>query len=233
MEKLKRMAQEYNITVTDEMIDQFKAYSEFLVEYNEKVNLTAITEPDEIIVKHFLDSIALLSVVDVKQGATVIDVGTGAGFPGIPLKIVRPDIRLTLLDSLNKRLVFIEELLDIIDVDAKLIHARAEDVSRETPFRDGYDLVVSRAVTNLPALVEYCLPYAEVGGRFVAYKGPDWEDEYKDSKKAISLIGGKFVKAHMLRLPDESERSLLEIKKIKETPKSYPRRGVKIARNPL
>lgn len=233
MNKLIELAEEYGITITSDMVKQFEDYSKFLIEYNEKVNLTAITDPEEIMIKHFLDSILIFSAMEIEEGATVIDVGTGAGFPGVPMKIVRPDIRLTLLDSLNKRIVFLEELTNKLDIQAKLIHGRAEDVGHETPFRDGYTLVVSRAVTRFPALAEYCLPFAKEGGHLVAFKGPDYEEELKESKKAIKLLSAKTKDVYSLKLPDGSERNLICIEKTGETSDKYPRQRVKITKNPI
>lgn len=220
--------------LVDEIVEnRFETYSDFLVHYNEKVNLTAITDPEEIKVKHFLDSIMLLTVLNIKKGATIIDIGTGAGFPGIPLKILRPDLRLTLLDSLNKRIIFLNLLCEKLDIESKMIHGRAEEVAMETPFRDGYDVVVSRAVSNLGALAEYCLPFAEVGGVFAAYKGPDYEEELDRSKHAIKLLGGKIKSVETIKLPGEQTRNIILIEKIEETPDKYPRQRINIAKNPL
>lgn len=233
MKRLKEYAKSYNIEITGEMLEKFQIYTDFMLEYNEKVNLTAITELEDIIVKHFLDSLMLLDTIEVKEGATLVDIGTGAGFPGVPLKIVRPDLRITLLDSVNKRLEFLRRLSEKLDLDFKIVHARAEQAAAESPFRDGYDIAVSRAVTVMPALAEYCLPFVSEGGYFVAYKGPDWEDEYETAKRAVKLLGCKMKSIKNIELPDGSQRNLLVIEKLTETPDKYPRQGVNIRKKPL
>lgn len=233
MKYIEAFCKEHQLPFTEKVQQDFQQYSDFLLEYNQNVNLTAITEPQEVEIKHFLDSLQLLAALEVKQGARLIDIGTGAGFPGVPLKIVRPDLALTLLDSLNKRLVFLEQLSEMLEQDNRFLHARAEQLAVETPFREGYDYVVSRAVSAFPALAEYCIPYVKPGGYFIAYKGPDWEQEYESAKKAITTLGGKLEKTHQCELPDGSKRALLLIKKVKQTPDKYPRQGVKIAKNPL
>lgn len=222
-----------NLTFTPEQTGNFQTYMELLVEWNEKINLTAITEPKEVAVKHFLDSLTVLSAVDIKPGTKVIDVGTGAGFPGIPLKIMCPDMKLTLLDSLNKRLIFLKEVCTALKIEASLVHARAEEGGRQKQLRENFDFATARAVAPLNLLCEYCLPFLKVGGTFVAMKGPNCTDEVKSAKKAISLLGCELIEQKELVLPDNSGRTLILIKKCKTTPDIYPRHGSKISKNPL
>ena len=230
---LEKWCLENNFTMTDSQKTNFEIYSKMLVEWNEKMNLTAITEVNEIAVKHFIDSISVLKYIDIKQGANVIDIGTGAGFPGIPIKIMRPDIHLTLLDSLNKRLIFLSELCKAMHISAEMIHARAEDYAQKAEYRETFDYVVSRAVANLPALCEYCIPYAKKGGIFVSMKGSEAENELALSENAIDTLGGHLENIYRFVLPDGSKRSIITISKISCTPERYPRRGTKISKNPL
>ncbi len=208
-------------------------YGRLLIEWNEKMNLTAITEPDEILIKHFYDCILFFKNVNVPQGASVIDIGTGAGFPGMVLKIVRPDIRLTLLDSLNKRITFLNEVLSSVGLEAETVHARAEELARDDDFREKYDIACARAVARLNVLSEYCLPYVKVGGSFVSMKGPAADEEAAQAGKALSLLGG--TNAEILRetLPDGSARSFIVVKKSSQTPTKYPRNSGKISKQPL
>lgn len=232
-EILEKWCAENSITISDKQKADFEEYAKLLVEWNEKINLTAITEKREIAVKHFIDSISLLKYADIKDNISLIDIGTGAGFPGIPLKIMRNDIELTLLDSLNKRLIFLDEVCNRIGISARLIHARAEDGGQKAELREQYDAVVSRAVANLPALCEYCMPYVKVGGIFVSMKGSDGKNELEASDNAIALLGGKTEKIETLILPDNSTRIIITIKKVNPTPSKYPRRAVKINKQPL
>lgn len=234
MERLRNYCNENGIKLDDTALMRFEKYMRLVVEWNEKINLTSITDENEFIVKHFYDSLTLLSTIDIKEGAKIIDVGTGAGFPGIPLKIARPDIQLTLLDSLNKRLVFLQEqVLNSIGLEAEIIHGRAEDISKNVNYREQFDIAVSRAVANLSSLSEYCIPYVKIGGFFVSMKGPDSGDEIKSAEKAVKTLGGRLDMVENLTLPDGSGRSIVVIDKIKKTPEKYPRRGVKINKNPL
>lgn len=183
--------------------------------------------------KHFVDSVALLSIFTPDKGAKVIDIGTGAGFPGVPLKIARPDVEITLLDSLNKRLVFLEELLNGLDLSAQLVHARAEEGGRNPALREGFDWAVSRAVANLRLLAEYCLPYVRVGGIFTAMKGPEVEQELLEAQGAIEVLGGTVERVERFSLPDGSGRTVVVVRKERPTPTAYPRHGSKIAKKPL
>lgn len=222
-----------NIEITDTQLSQFERYFNLLVEWNSKINLTRITQPEEVAVKHFADSLTLLKYVDVKSNAKLVDVGTGAGFPGIPIQIMRPDINLTLLDSLNKRLVFLEEVCDSIGIEAEFVHARAEQGGVDCDFREKFDIVTSRAVAKLNTLSEYCLPYVKKGGTFVAMKGPELQEELKEAQNAVKVLGGKVENVWEFSLPDDSRRTILAIKKVNHTPKQYPRQGTKIKNKPL
>lgn len=234
MERLRNYCNEIGIQLDDLALQRFSDYMSLVIEWNEKINLTSITDKEEFIVKHFFDSLTLLSKVEIKEGAKVIDVGTGAGFPGIPLKIARPDIKLTLLDSLNKRLVFLNDyVLKALDLTAEIVHARAEECSKDVKFREKFDVATSRAVANLSSLSEYCIPFVKVGGVFVPMKGPDSEEEVKSASNAVSVLGGRLNRVEELTLPDNSGRSIIVIDKVKKTPDKYPRRGVKINKNPL
>lgn len=234
MERLRNYCSEIGVQLDDVALKRFSDYMSLVIEWNEKINLTSITDEQEFIIKHFFDSLTLLSKVEIKEGARVIDVGTGAGFPGIPLKIARPDIKLTLLDSLNKRLVFLNDyVLKTLDLTAEVIHGRAEECSKEVKFRERFDVATSRAVANLSSLSEYCIPFVKVGGVFAPMKGPDSEEEVKAASNAINLLGGKLNRIEELTLPDESGRSIIVIDKVKKTADKYPRRGVKINKNPL
>lgn len=198
------------------------------------MNLTAITDEHGVAVKHFADSLTLYNFVEVKKNASIIDVGTGAGFPGVVLKIARPDIKLTLLDSLNKRLTFLDTVLKDTGLDSELVHSRAEEGGKNKLYREKFDIAVSRAVARLNVLCEYCLPYVKVGGSFVAMKGPNADEELDGAKNALKLLGGKVEKVHKFNLPcDEGERTIIVIKKAKPTPKQYPRISGKIKSQPL
>ena len=226
-------AEKISISLSDEQLSKFQKYLELLVETNEKVNLTAITEPKEVVMKHFIDSIALFSVCDVKENAKVADVGTGAGFPGVPLKITRDDIDLTLIDSLNKRLVFLDTLCNEIYIKVKLVHMRAEECGKNKDFREKFDVVTARAVAALNTLCEYCLPLVKVGGKFIAMKSLKTDEEVKNAKKAIELLGGKIEKIEEISLSEDMTRTFVVIKKVKNTPPKYPRLGAKISKNPI
>lgn len=219
---------DFEMNLSEFQIKNLSIYLDLLLEWNKKINLTAITEPEEIVVKHFIDSAALLKHIDLKQNACVIDVGTGAGFPGMVLKILRPDLNLTLLDSLKKRLTFLNQLLLDLNLDAELIHSRAEDGAHDLNLREKFDLVTSRAVARMNVLCEYCLGYTKVGGVFCPLKGKNFDDEMNDSYKCIELMGGKLEEIKVLTLPQNNERSIPIIKKIKNTPTIYPRSSKKI-----
>ena len=224
---------EFDIELDDLAVNRLCTYNELLIEWNEKINLTALTAPEDVALKHFTDSLMLLRYIDIEKDACVIDVGTGAGFPGLVLKIARPDIRLTLLDSLQKRLTFLDTVCRALDIeDVELIHSRAEDGSR-TELRDSFDIAVSRAVASMNTLCEYDMPYVRVGGRFIAMKGKDADSELADAQNAIRELGGKLIAKHDFILGSAGERSIIEIEKLCPTPEKYPRKSKQIKNKPL
>ena len=224
----------WNFEIDDNKISQLDKYYDMLIEKNKVMNLTAITEFDEVLVKHFADSLSICTIIsdDVKS---VCDLGTGAGFPGIPMAIAYPDLQFTLIDSLNKRIKFLQEVVDALGLtNVTLVHGRAEEAGRNKLYREQYDLVVSRAVANISTLSEYCLPLVKVGGYFISFKSGDIEDEIKQSGKAISKLGGKLQKPVLFNLPDTNiSRSFLVIDKEKSTPKAYPRKAGTPSKEPL
>ncbi|MCM1186944.1 MAG: 16S rRNA (guanine(527)-N(7))-methyltransferase RsmG [Lachnoclostridium sp.] len=228
-------AENLGINLTDYQIQQFLTYYEMLVEWNEVMNLTAITDYDDVMKKHFIDSLSLVKAYDVSQKKTVIDVGTGAGFPGLALKIAFPNLKITLLDSLNKRIQFLNEVIKELNLsDVETIHGRAEDFARPEKFREKFDLCVSRAVANLSVLSEYCLPFVKTGGEFISYKSEKVAEEMDGAQKAISLLGGKIKNQVEFQLPDSDiYRNLFVIEKVKSTPKKYPRKAGLPSREPL
>lgn len=223
-----------NVSCSDYQAEQLIRYFEMLVEKNKVMNLTAITEFEDVVLKHFVDSLVINRVIDLGS-RKVIDVGTGAGFPGIPLKILYPDIKLTLLDSLNKRLVFLNEVIDELGLkQVETVHARAEEGARMKNLREKFDVSVSRAVANLSTLVEYCLPFVSVGGSFISYKGDKAADEIASAQHAISLLGGSIETCDEFVLADSDiNRSLIRIDKKSSTPNVYPRSGGKPSSSPL
>lgn len=235
MEQLKRKAEQLNIVLNDLQLHRFQIYYEMLIEKNKVMNLTAITEYDEVIDKHFIDSILLGKVMDLSGNLSVIDVGTGAGFPGIPLKIAFPNIQMTLLDSLNKRVGFLNEVIEALELtNIEAIHSRAEDGGQNTRYREQYDLCVSRAVANLSTLSEYCLPFVKKSGYFVSYKSAQIQDELSQSKHAIKILGGRLEDVQMVDIPEtEIARQFVRIQKIGNTPKIYPRKAGTASKNPL
>lgn len=234
-EKLCESAAALNLYLTEEQIDQFCDYYELLIEWNEKINLTALTEAEDVALKHMTDSLTCYDNQWFGQSPKVIDVGTGAGFPGLPLKIFQPHIDLTLLDSLNKRLNFLQATLDKMGVkDVKLIHARAEEGARKPELRAQFDVVVSRAVARLVVLAELCLPFVKQGGYFLAMKGAKAQEELAEAKQAIQLLGGSVREVCPVSLPGlEDQRFIIVIEKQGPTPKAYPRRPGQIEKKPL
>lgn len=224
---------QFGISLSMQAAKKLDQYAALLVAWNQKMNLTAITEPREIVYKHFLDSLLFFKAIEPQQGAKMIDVGTGAGFPGIPVKVAREDIQLTLLDSLQKRLTFLGEVSEQLGLDCTLLHARAEDGGKDKKLREQYDLASARAVAHLRELSEYCLPYVQVGGYFIALKGPEVEEEVKEAKNAIATMGGKVEEILHFSLPDDSGRSIVRIKKISHTPPAFPRTAAKMAKKPI
>lgn len=226
---------EFELSLSDTQVQQFMMYYELLIEQNKVMNLTAITAFDEVCIKHFLDSISLCKAIDCTQEYTVIDIGTGAGFPGIPLKIVFPNLKITLLDSLGKRVKFLDEVIAHLGLyDVQTIHGRAEDFAKPDVLREQFDICVSRAVANLSTLSEYCIPYVKEGGYFVSYKSEKLSEEVSAAKKAIEILGGKVVTQHEFLLPNSDiYRTLLKIQKIAPTPKKYPRKAGLPSKDPL
>ncbi|HEY8362872.1 MAG TPA: 16S rRNA (guanine(527)-N(7))-methyltransferase RsmG [Tissierellaceae bacterium] len=224
-----------DITLNQEQISKFIKYKSLLIEWNERINITAITDEDEIDIKHFLDSLTPVTTKLFEGNVKVIDIGTGGGFPGIPLKIYNEKLNVTLLDSLNKRIVFLNEVIKSLGFnDIEAVHGRAEELGRKVEFREQYDISISRAVATLNTLSEYCIPFVKVGGYFISMKGPDVEEELKDAKRGIEILGGKVVEVKSLRLPQSDIiHTLIIVEKIKETPTKYPRAGGKPKKNPL
>jgi len=230
---LQKICAEYGIVLNAAQLDAFDRYAELLVETNKVMNLTAITDPQGIVEKHFLDSLLLLRAAPQAAEGKLIDVGTGAGFPGIPMAIASADCRLTLLDSLGKRVRFLENVSQTLGLDAAAIHARAEDGGKEKSLREQFDTATARAVARLRELAEYCLPFVKVGGVFAALKGGEIEEELAEAQNAIRLMGGRFLRSESFTLPDGSRRSIVLIEKIAPTPPQYPRPGAKMAKKPL
>lgn len=233
-ELLAESCKKINIELTEKQIKQFIDYKDMLLEWNEKFNLTAITDEREIILKHFVDCLAISAGAEL-AGKKIIDVGTGAGFPGVPVKIAFPDTQMTLLDSLNKRITFLEDLKNKLGLENVIcIHSRAEDGGADKNLREGFDLCISRAVANLAVLSEYCLPFVKVGGCFISMKGPDVKDELNESEKAIKVLGGEVKEVKLINIPEtDINHSLIIIKKIKPTPSKYPRKAGKAKKEPI
>lgn len=227
---------EGQVLLTDVQLAQFEQYYDRLIEKNKVMNLTAITEREDVILKHFIDSLALAGYVKLwEKEYKIIDVGTGAGFPGIPLKIAFPNLQVTLFDSLNKRIKFLQEMIDTLKLkEITAVHGRAEEGARDKNMREKYDFAVSRAVANMAVLSEYCIPFVKVGGYFIPYKTGTVEEEITQGKKAIQILGGKIEKIEKLMLPDSDiSRSFVFIKKEKQTPKAYPRKAGTASKQPL
>ena len=230
---LKQKLNEFNIEISDNQLEKFDKYMKLLLEWNEKINLTAIIEPDEVKIKHFLDSLTVLKYINDED--KVIDIGTGAGFPGIPLKIMKPDAKITLLDSLNKRINFLNLVIEELELkNIEAIHGRAEEFARNKLYREKYDVAVSRAVANLSTLTEYMLPFVKVGGRCICMKGANLKEELDKAKNAIQELGGKIEIIDNFYLSNnDNERNIVIIKKIKETKSKYPRKAGIPSKEPL
>ena len=232
---LQKGAESFGIQLTEQQVDQFFEYYRLLVQWNEFMNLTAITEMEEVMEKHFVDSLALSKAAEVGNIETLIDVGTGAGFPGIPLKIAYPHLRVVLLDSLNKRVKFLSTVIETLGLtNIQAVHGRAEDAARQKDYREQFDAAVSRAVANMASLSEYCLPFIKVGGVFVPYKSGNIEEELKDAGKAVKTLGGTIRRVEKFQLPDtDIERSLVLIEKTERTDKRYPRKAGLPSKEPI
>ena len=229
--RLCSLAKENGIILDDTALDRFDTYAELLVEWNGKMNLTAITEPEEIEVKHFLDCLMLPKYFNLDYIQTVIDVGAGAGFPSVPLLIYKSDLCLTMMDAINKRLTFLDTAVHALGLEAQLIHERAEAAGQDENYREKFDLATARAVAPMNVLAEYCLPFVKVGGCFVALKGSN--DDTEEAKNAIATLGGEIVDNISYKLNGTEPRSIVVIKKISQTPTQFPRKSKKISTKPL
>ena len=232
-EKLNEEALRFGINLDETALNRFDIYARELVSWNEKINLTAITDPDGILIKHFVDSLSIFKYVDFPTGAKVIDVGTGAGFPGIPILIARPDIKLTLLDSTAKKLNVINDILSKLSLEAQIVHMRAEEAGQNKEFREKFDFATARAVANLRELSEYCLPFVKVGGSFISMKGAKAGEEIDGARKAVSILGAKIERKESFELHEAGERNIIILKKISPLSPKYPRPSAKIAKFPL
>ena len=226
---------ELGLTITEEQIEKFDKYYEMLIETNKVMNLTSITEYDEVIIKHFIDSLLVVNIFDINQSKKMIDVGTGAGFPGIPIKIMFPHLQITLLDSLNKRLKFLNDVIDELGLkNITTVHGRAEDIAHMDEYREKFSLCVSRAVANLSTLSEYCIPFINESGIFISYKSEFSEEETDNAKKAIKVLGGKIEATYIEELPhSDINRSFVVIKKERSTSNKYPRKAGVPSKKPI
>lgn len=231
--KLKEKASEININLDDEQLEKFYLYMNLLIEWNEKINLTAITEPNDIILKHFIDSLTILT--EIKPNSTVVDVGTGAGFPGIPLKIANNSLKITLVDSLNKRINFLNDVIDKLQLkNIETIHARAEEIGKNKKFRENFDIATSRAVANISTLSEYLVPLVKQGGNIIIMKASDADEEIESGKNAIKVLGGKIKNIEKFNLPQtDIGRTIINVEKKLKTPSQYPRKAGLPAKQPL
>lgn len=225
--------QKFDITVDNSAFTRLDKFAEMLIETNKSFNLTAIKEPDDVTVKHFADCLAIFKYVDIPENAKIIDVGTGAGFPGLVLKLTRPDIQMTFLDSTRKKLGFIENVLNECGVKGETVHMRAEEAAQLSKYREQFDFATARAVAALPILSEYCLPFVKVGGSFVSMKSAESNEEIGEAKKAIGIIGGKIQEDIVFDLVENMPRRIIKIKKNSQTPTKYPRPSAQIAKKPL
>lgn len=232
---LNTQMEKLGLSLHNSQIEQFEKYYELLVEWNKVMNLTTITENEEVVKKHFVDSLMIMKVYNMDNVETLLDIGTGAGFPGIPLKIVFPHLKITLLDSLNKRIRFLDTVIQELKLtDISTLHGRAEDFAKKSEYREQFDMCVSRAVANLSTLSEYCIPYVKVSGSFISYKSGNIDTELDDSEKAVNVLGGKIEQVDKFKLPDtDIERSFVNIRKLKSTSKKYPRKAGLPSKEPL
>lgn len=235
LEQFHKDLEEFHITLTSFQIEQFITYYEMLIEKNKVMNLTGITDFEEVLKKHFIDSLSLVKACDLNGDISLLDVGTGAGFPGIPLKIAFPNLKITLLDSLNKRITFLQEVIDRLELKTiEAFHGRAEDFAKPDLLREKFDLCISRAVANLSTLSEYCLPYVKIGGNFISYKSEKVFEEIDQANNSIKILGGIIVNQIDFTLPSSDiYRNLIVIRKCNSTPKQYPRKAGTASKNPL
>ena len=226
---------ELNIDITQEKLDQLNRYYELLIEWNQKINLTSITKKEDVYLKHFYDSATIAKIINLNEYKTLCDIGSGAGFPGIVLKILYPNLKITLVDSLNKRIKFLDEVIRTLGLEKiRTIHGRAEDFAKKKEYRECFDLCVSRAVANLATLSEYCLPFVKVEGEFISYKSGDSDEEIRDAEFAVKVLGGKITDVDKFQLPGtDMGRSLVKIKKVKNTAGKYPRKAGLPSKEPL
>ena len=223
----------FEINVDEDAFSRLDTFAEMLIETNKSFNLTAIKEPDDVTVKHFADCLSIFKYVDISENAKIIDVGTGAGFPGLVLKLYRPDIQMTFLDSTKKRLGFIENVLNECGIKGDILHMRAEEAAQLAKYREKYDFATARAVAALPVLSEYCLPFVKVGGSFVSMKSAESNEEISEAKKAINILGGKIEEDILFDLVENMPRRIIRIKKNSQTPTKYPRPSAQISKKPL
>ena len=232
---LRQGIEDFGIEASDKMLADFQKYKDILVEWNQKMNLTGIEDEKEVFIKHFLDSVSAVTKGYIKNGMSLIDVGTGAGFPGMPLRICLPELKVTLLDSLNKRINFLQEVANQLDIDdIEFIHGRAEDFGKDENYRECFDIATARAVAGLSALMEFCVPFVKVGGHFVCLKGPNANLELEESKKAMEALGLEYIEKIDIKLPEiDLDHNILVFKKVKNTPSKYPRKAGKVTKNPI
>lgn len=230
---MNKYAKEFEIMFNEKQLEQFYKYMNLLIEWNKNINLTAIVEPEEIILKHFIDSLTINKYI--KKCASFVDIGTGAGFPGVPIKIYRPDVEVVLVDSLNKRINFLNEVIKKLELeDIETIHNRVEEFGKNKKYREKYDVVTARAVANLSVLSEYLIPLAKINGKAICMKGNNIKEEYNDSKRAIEILGGKITKIDEFKLPcSDIMRNVIIIDKIRNTPKEYPRKPGTPTKEPI
>lgn len=221
-------AEKNNISLPENTVENLTLYGNLLLEWNEKINLTAIKDPKDIVIKHFIDSLSLLKVINPKSGENLIDIGTGAGFPGMVIKILRPELNVTLLDGHAKRFIFLEDLQNKLGIKTENLHMRAELAAKEKKYREKYDYATARAVAKLSVLCEYCLPFVKKEGKFISMKGPGADQELIEAKKAIEILGGKNEGIILENLPEDNVRNFIVVNKISLTPEKYPRASAKI-----
>lgn len=232
---LKKGIEDFGLEANEKVLSDFQKYKELLVEWNQKMNLTGIEDEKEVFIKHFLDSISAVTKGYIQNGMSLIDVGTGAGFPGMPLRICLPELKVTLLDSLNKRINFLQEVASKLSIDdIEFIHGRAEDFGKNEDYREKFDIATARAVAGLPVLMEFCVPFIKVGGYFVCLKGPNANLELEESKKAMEVLGVEYIEKIDVKLPEiDLNHNILIFKKVKNTPSKYPRKAGKVSKNPI